>query len=334
LEVQITTKKDTFTVDYPEAAEYALKQAHHFWPHDEVKVHKDKQDILVNMTESERHGVITTLKLFTLYEQIIGDEFWLNFVFNNFPRPADIQPMAAMFSAIELQVHAKFYAKINEELGLANDDFYLEYLQDPELRQRIEYLETALDGYDKLRALGSFVFGEGAVLYSSFAYLKHFQSKGKNKLLNVVSGINFSARDENLHAEAAAWLFRQYKSELLEAGLVDDKYIGDLNSYLAECAGEVFEHEKIIIRKIFEKGDIEGITATQLENFAKSRINMCLKNLEVDPVFEVTYNPIADWFYDGINSYMMGDFFSAQNNQYSRGWNKTGFTWEVEDGGE
>jgi len=27
--------------------------------------------------------------------------------------------MAAMFGAMELQVHAKFYSKINEELGLA-----------------------------------------------------------------------------------------------------------------------------------------------------------------------------------------------------------------------
>lgn len=325
--VQIKTKKYTFTEDYPEASEFALKQAHHFWPHDEVKVHKDKQDILVNMTEPERHGVITTLKLFTLYEQIIGDDFWLEFVYKRFPRPADIQAMAVTFSTIELQVHAKFYAKINEELGLANDAFYNQYLEDPELKQRIDYLESALEGEDELKALGAFVFGEGAILYSSFAYLKHFQSKGKNKLLNVVSGINFSARDENLHAEAAAWLFRQYKKELLDAGEIDQDYLEQLNDHIRDSAQTVFDHERTIIRKIFEKGEIEGITDTQLENFAKSRINLCLRNLEIEPVFEVKYNPIADWFYDAINSYTMGDFFSAQNNQYSRGWDKQGFTW-------
>ena len=46
------------------------------------------------------------LKLFTKYEQIIGDEFWINFVFKR-TRPADIQPMAALFGAMELQVHGK-----------------------------------------------------------------------------------------------------------------------------------------------------------------------------------------------------------------------------------
>lgn len=325
--VRIKTPKETFTVDYPEAVKFADEQAEHFWPHNEVKVHKDKQDILVNMTESERHGTITTLKLFTLYEQIIGDEFWLNFVFKKFPRPADIQPMAALFAAMELQVHAKFYAKINEELGLANDDFYTAYLDDPELKARIDFLENTLQGKDDLRSLGAFTFGEGAILYSSFAFLKHFQSQGKNKLLNVVSGINFSARDENLHSEAAAWLFRTLKDELYEAGEIDDEYIQQLEKDIYSAAETVFEHEKVIIRKIFEHGDMEGITAKQLENFAQSRINLCLRNLGFKNLFKVEYNPIAEYFYKGINGFQMQDFFSAQGNQYSRGWHKESFTW-------
>lgn len=325
--VRIQTPKHTFTVDYPEAVEFADEQADHFWPHSEVKVHKDKQDILVNMTESERHGTITTLKLFTLYEQIIGDEFWLNFVFKKFPRPADIQPMAALFAAMELQVHAKFYSKINEELGLANDEFYESYLDDPELKARIEFLENTLHGKDDLRSLGAFTFGEGAILYSSFAFLKHFQSQGKNKLLNVVSGINFSARDESLHAEAAAWLFRTLKQELVEAGEVGEDYLAELEKDIYRAAETVFSHEKVIIRKIFEKGDMEGITATQLEHFAQSRINMCLRNLGYKNLYKVDYNPIAETFYKGVNGYQMGDFFNAQNNQYTRGWHKESFNW-------
>ncbi|QDP60416.1 MAG: putative ribonucleoside-diphosphate reductase subunit beta [Prokaryotic dsDNA virus sp.] len=323
--VQIRTPKNEFTVDYPEAVEFADKQAQHFWPHDEVKVHKDKQDILVNMSESERHGVITTLKLFTLYEQIIGDEFWLNFVFKKFPRPADIQPMAALFGAMELQVHAKFYAKINEELGLANDEFYRSYLDDPELKARIDFLENTLHGKDDLRSLGAFTFGEGAILYSSFAFLKHFQSLGKNKLLNVVSGINFSARDENLHAEAAAWLFRTLKKEMKEAGELSEKEEESLKQDIIEAANTVLDHERVIIRKIFEKGKIDGITEIQLEHFAQSRINYCLENLGYEKLYKVEYNPIADYFYKGINGYQMQDFFSSQGNQYVRNWNKEGF---------
>lgn len=192
--VRLRTPKTTFTVDYPEAVDFMNKQSGVFWPHFEVKVEKDKQDILVNMTEAERHATITVLKLFTKYEQIIGDEFWINFVFKRFPRPADIQPMAALFGAMELAVHEQFYKKLNEELGLATDEFYDSYTTDPELSQRIVHLHEILDNENELEALGAFTFGEGAILYSSFAFLKHFQSQGKNKLLNVVSGINFSAR--------------------------------------------------------------------------------------------------------------------------------------------
>lgn len=157
--VKCQTVKHEFTVDYPEAVKFADDQAANFWPHNEVKVHKDKQDILVNMTEAERHGTITVLKLFTKYEQIIGDEFWINFVFKKFPRPADIQPMAAMFSAMELQVHAKFYSALNEELGLATNEFYNEYKDDPDLSERISFLQRSIANKDDLRALSVFTFG-------------------------------------------------------------------------------------------------------------------------------------------------------------------------------
>lgn len=322
---RIQTPKTEFTVDYPEACEFTDQQAAVFWPHFEVKVHKDKQDILVNMTPAERHGTITTLKLFTKYEQIIGDEFWLGFVFNKFPRAADIQPMAAMFGAMELAVHGKFYSTLNEELGLATDSFYNEYLEDEDLKARVEFLEGSIGNKDDLRALGSFTFGEGAILYSSFAFLKHFQSQGKNKLLNVVSGINFSARDENLHSEAAAWLFRTLLKEKKDAGLIDIAFEEELKKDIYLAAETVMEHEKAIIGKIFEKGRIEGITDKQLEHFAQSRINLCLRNLGYENLYKVEYNPVADWFYKGINGYSSIDFFNSQGNQYQRDWDSEGF---------
>lgn len=324
--VQIQTPKTEFTVDYPEAVEFMNQQQSVFWPHFEVKVHKDKQDILVNMTEAERHATIETLKLFSKYEFIIGNEFWINFVMQKFPRPADIQPMAAMFGAMELAVHQKFYSTLNEELGIATEDFYNEYLDDPDLVARIEFMENTLAKQDDLRALGCFTFGEGAILYSSFAFLKHFQSKGKNKLLNVVSGINFSARDEHLHSEAAAWLYRTLLKEKLEAGEITQLQAETLKEDIYRAAKTVELHEKAIIKKMFQKGKIEGITETQLEHFAQSRINLCLRNLGYEDLFKIEYNPIAAWFYSGISGYQMQDFFNSQGNQYTRDWDANGFS--------
>ena len=55
-----------------EPIEFADQQLKIFWLPDEVKVEKDVQDVLVNFSESEKHGVITTLKLFSLYETHAG----------------------------------------------------------------------------------------------------------------------------------------------------------------------------------------------------------------------------------------------------------------------
>lgn len=324
--VQMQTPKTSFTVDYPEAVEFMNAQQSIYWPHFEVKVHKDKQDFLVNLTEAEKHGVVTTLKLFTKYEFIIGNEFWLNFVMKKFPRPADIQPMAATFGAVELGIHQFFYKTLNEELGLASDAFYNDYINDPDLKARIDFLTDTLDDGDDLRALGGFTFGEGAILYSSFAYLKHFQSSGKNKLVNMVSGINFSARDEHLHSLAAAWLFRTLLGEKRDAGEITPEQEASLKADIIAGAYKVLEHEKLIIKKIFEKGNIDGITAHQLEVFAMSRIDLCLTNLGYEAIFNVEYNPIADWFYKGITGYSSNDFFNSKGNQYSRDWNLMGFS--------
>lgn len=316
--LKITTRKMTPTIDYPAAVEFMNKQSNIFWPPEEVKVEKDKQDILVNMTEAERHAVITTLKLFTKYEMIIGEEFWIERVMKWFPRP-EIQAMASLFGAMELSVHAPFYRKINEELNLATDDFYNSYIEDPVLSDRIKFLDKILGNEDKAKALGAFTFAEGAILYSSFAFLKHFQSQGKNKLLNVVAGINFSARDEALHSEASGWLFQQYAAE---AELNLEEY----EEYFKEVAEKVLDHEVAIIDKLFEKGDIEGITKTQMVSFVKSRINLCMRNMGFNNIHKVDYNPVSDWFYKGINGYAMNDFFVSVGNQYQRNWTGKGFT--------
>jgi len=317
--VQMMTPKDTFTIDYPIAVEFRNKQASIFWPPEEVKVEKDVQDILVNMTEAERHATITVLRLFVKYELIIGNEFWSEFVMKKFPRP-DIQSMASLFSAIELSVHAPFYAKLNEELKIATDEFYDSYKEDPVLKERIDILESILESGDDLYSLGAFTFAEGAILYSSFAFLKHFQSQGKNKLLNVVSGINFSARDEALHSEASGWLFQQLLKEKREAKEITPKEEETLETTIKDMAHVVYEHEQQIISKLFEKGEIEGISEKQLDYFVQSRINTCMRNMGYHNVFDVKYNPVGDWFYKGINGYAMNDFFNSVGNQYERGW--------------
>lgn len=322
---RLLQRKAEYTVEYPTALAYAKAQNDIFWLDTEIKVEKDIQDLRVNMTDAESHAVLTVLKLFTQYEVEIGAEYWTQKVFKHFRHPADVQRMANAFAFFELNVHAPFYNQINEALMINTPECYNAWREDPVLSDRMAFVEEAVGSKDLLKSLAVFSMMEGAVLYSSFAFLKHFQTKGKNLLTNVVRGINFSVRDENLHSEAGAWLYRTLREE---SGL--NRYErGNLELEITQAAEQIFQHECRIIDLIFAKGEISGITAKDLRTFVASRINLCLANLNIDPIFTVTDNPIADWFYDSINSVQFHDFFTGTGSEYQRNWSESRFVWEA-----
>lgn len=322
MNTRLQTAKNTYTTDYPEAIAFSEAQDNIFWMAKEIPVEKDLHDLKTNLTEAELHGVTTVLKLFTLYELHVGNEYWLDYVRKTFPRP-EVQRMASLFGMFELNVHAPFYDKLNEVLGFKTDEFYKSYEEDEALSSRMKWLEREFEKGDALyiTALGSIT--EGAILYSNFAFLKHFQAEGKNKLMNMTAGINFSVRDENLHSMAGAWLHKELKKEM---GLDELDYRKYERKIITACE-KVYEHESRIIDMIFEKGDIKGITANQMNNFIQSRINVCLSQLDIEPLYKVEYDPISTWFYKNINSGSLHDFFAKQGNNYSRDWKESNFTW-------
>lgn len=328
--IRILTPKSEYTTDYPIAIEFAKQQAEIFWLPDEIEVEKDLHDLKTNFSESEYHGVISTLKLFTIYELSVGNDYWQNYVTKVFPRP-DIQRMATTFAFMEIGVHAPFYNKINEVLGLDTDEFYNSYKEDAVLANRMAWIGKRTEKkdtvYNILKSVGVFSMIEGAVLYSSFAFLKHFNSSGKNKLININAGINFSAIDETLHSQAGAWLFRTLLQEAEEDGQISTAQLNILNHELEDTAKVILEHESIIIDKIFEKGAIKGITENQLKHFVESRLDICMENLGFKGIFKPKRNIIAKWFYKDLESSTLHDFFSSTGSDYNRAWSDSKFIW-------
>lgn len=319
---RLLQKKSTYIFDYDAAIKFTDEQNKVFWLWSEINLEKDIQDILVNFSDAEKHGVITVLKLFTHYELAVGNEYWGGRVKRTFKRP-DIACMADCFSYFETNVHARFYNRINELLHLNTDEFYESYTKDDTLSERMKFIDAAVSDKDILYSLGVFSMVEGAILYASFAFLKHFQSQGKNKLRNLVAGIDFSVRDENLHHLGGAWLYRTLMAEM-KLNTEQQKRITDR---VIEAAKHLREHEHRIVDMIFEKGRIDGITPHQMKNFVDSRVDLCLQNLGISKIYDVQSNPIAEWFYTGISSSVMHDFFQNIGNQYHRDWKEEDFKW-------
>ena len=310
--------------DYPAVEDFITKQMEIYWLPTEVKTEKDIHDVMTNFSEAERHGVLTTLKLFSLYETNVGD--WWGTRFRQIFDKNEFHRMGALFSMVELAIHEKFYRTINELLNLHNREFYLSFRDDPTFCARIKKIGEWVHEKDDAIALAAFAFVEGVVLYSSFAFLKHFQSNGKNKLVNLVRGIDFSLRDENIHAMASAWCFRLITKNMGEK----EKDI--LGGKIIDIAHTIYDQECCIIDMIFEKGEIEGFPKEDMKVFVRSRINLMLDYLGLLPIYDATdeKNPIASWFYKALADYSYNDFFSGMGNQYHRDWDATGFVWSLD----
>lgn len=311
--------QEAYVVEYPWALEAAEKQQDISWTPKEIDVSKDIQDILVNMTPAESYGVKYQLKLFTLYERLAGTSYWGRRIIDTFPKPACIERMATQFAQTENCTHAPFYNNLNAALNLDTEEFYLSYKKDPVLSSRMKFIGEAIADPDDLVSIGAFSMVEGTILYTTFAYLLHFQSAGKNKLKNVCSGVKFSVRDENLHSEAGALLYRTLLKESVSRKAPTLK--------LVEVARKIIEHEDAIIDHVFSQGNVEGITAGQLKIFARHRVNLCLNQLGIPSEFDESNNVIKEWFYDGINAVQLHDFFVGVGNEYNRDWNEKKFIW-------
>lgn len=321
---RIREKADGYIFEYPKALEFEDKQQDISWTAKEIAVESDINDLRVNSTAAERHGILHVLKLFTEYELVAGDEYWGGRFKRLYSRP-EFRRLAAEFARTELCIHAPFYHAINDALFLNTPEFYNSWKQDPVLVERMEFLDDHVrsEAFDGLLSLAVFSMIEGAVLYSSFAFLKSFKKHGKNLIPNIVSGINFSVRDENLHSEAGAWVFR---TELRERKLPPDMLF-DLQQAIFAAALKIFEHESHIIEQIFAEGEISGITPHQLAQFVRHRINVCLGNLGYSAIFPVDDNTIEGWFYEDIAGRKATDHFVTLSANYSRNWKEERFTW-------
>jgi ribonucleoside-diphosphate reductase beta chain len=316
-----------YVVEYPKAVEFAIQQASVFWPPEEPDVEKDIHQLRTETTAAEYHGILTTLKTFTKYELVVGNDYWLGYINKVFNRPADINRMAITFGFWEEAIHAPFYFRINKLLGLDTDTFWNSYLNDEVMVSRMKWLEKIIsrkgNTTEVLRSIGSFSMVEGGILFSAFGFLKHFNSNGKNKIKNINAGINFSAIDELMHSQAGAWLFRTLLAQAEGVNTIA------LRSKLEDTTRVIRDHELALIDKIFEVGEIPGIDANMLIAFVEHRLDVCLANLGYAPIFNPTCDKIKSWFYKDLESSTLHDFFDATGSDYTRTWNEKNFRWST-----
>jgi len=221
--------------------------------------------------------------------------------------------MAMMFGSQET-VHAVAYSYLNETLGLED---YEAFLHDDATSARFDNL-VAYDGNEPVgiaKSLAVFsAFAEGVSLYSAFSVLYSFQLR--NLLKGIGQQMKWSVRDESLHSKMGCQLFRHMCDE-------DPTLLEECREDVLEAATTMLKLEFQYINKMFEMGDIEGISAIDLKNFIRKRTNEKLVELGyLDLGLYFPYVPQSaaklDWFYHLTGGVTHTDFFAMRSTDYSK----------------
>ena len=306
--------------EYPDYyTEGWLKQAQAFWLHTEITMQGDVKDWNEHLTKEEKNLVGNILLGFAQTECAVSD-YWTTMVTNWFPKH-EIKQMAMMFGSQET-IHATAYSYLNETLGL--DDFSA-FLHEPAIAEKFELLTATSNDWKHTdlevnaearkevgRSLAIFsAFSEGVSLYSSFAVLYSFQMR--NLLKGIGQQMKWSIRDESLHSKMGCQLFREMCSEFTD--LKEDS-----KESIEEAARLIVELESKFIDKMFEMGELENLSSSDLKEFIKARTNTKLVELGYESIFEYDKDAVErlDWFYQLSGGVTHTDFFAVRPTDYSK----------------
>ena len=295
--------------EYPEYyTEGWLKQAQAFWLHTEISMQSDIKDWNEKLTEKEKHLVGNILLGFAQTECAVSD-YWTQKVVSWFPKH-EIRQMAMMFGSQET-IHAVAYSYLNETLKLED---YEAFLHEPATADRFDNL-VAYDGNNRIgigKSLAVFsAFAEGVSLYSAFAVLYSFQLR--NLLKGIGQQMKWSVRDESLHSRMGCKLFRHMCEEYpdLKQSVQTD---------VLKAAELIIQLEHNFIDKIFEAGDLDNLSASDLKHFITKRVNEKLVELGYETSFEFD-EAAADnleWFYHLTGGHTHTDFFAVRPTDYAK----------------
>jgi len=291
---------------YPWAVEMVKKHEEIHWVEDEAELSEDVQDWRTKLNDQEKEFITHVLRLFTQSDVQVGANYH-DFLIPKF-KNNEIRNMLASFANRE-GVHQRAYALLNDTLGLPEEDFH-KFLEYTEMADKIEFMQdnNVSTQQGLALALAQSVFNEGMSLFSSFVMLLNFQRFGKMKGMGTI--VEWSIRDESMHVQGNAKLFRTFCDE--HPRVVTD----ELKSKIYQMSKNAVTLEDKFIKLAFKGNFIEGITEKEVKQYIRHIADRRLLQLGMKPNFNVKDNPIPwlDWVLNGASH---DNFFEKRVTEYS-----------------
>jgi len=307
---QISRKPD----HYPWTQDFISAMHNGFWTHKEFSFSSDVQDFKVNLNDAEKQ--IITRALSTIGQlEISVKKFWAK-LGDNLPHPS-INDMGYVMANVEV-IHGDAYERLLEVLGI--DDSFEEILELDIIKGRVNYLRKHLHKFhsdNKKQFIYSLIlftlFVENIALFSQFYTIGWF-GRYKNLLKDTNKQVEYTSREENLHAQIGIKLINVIREEYPE--LFDN----ELEKKILYEAKEAIKYESEIIEWIVNGYDHEKLNSPLLEQFIKNRMNDSLVQIGYNKLFDVDEEIIArtSWFDEQILGNNMTDFFHSRPVEYAK----------------
>ena len=291
---------------YPWAVELSKKHEEVHWIEDEAELSEDVQDWKTKLTEGEKEFITHVLRLFTQSDVQVGENYH-ELLIPRF-RNNEVRNMLSSFASREA-VHQRAYALLNDTLGLPDEDFH-KFLEYKQMADKIDFMK---DGECKTNtglalALAQSVFNEGMSVFASFVMLLNFQRFGKMKGMGTI--VEWSIRDESLHVQGNAKLFRTFCEE--HPRIVND----ELKSKIYEMAKNAVKLEDKFIELAFNGLEVQGMTQAEVKQYIRHIADRRLLQLGMKAKFNQKDNPMPwlDWVLNGASH---DNFFEKRVTEYS-----------------
>jgi len=303
---------------YPWAVELTKKHEEIHWIEDEAELSEDVQDWKTKLSDDEKVFITHVLRLFTQSDVQVGENYHELLIpkFKN----NEVRNMLSSFANRE-GVHQRAYALLNDTLGLPDEEYHA-FLEYTEMADKIDFMKDGnISSHMGLAlALAQSVFNEGMSVFASFVMLLNFQRFGKMKGMATI--VEWSIRDETIHVQGNAKLFREFTDE--HPRIVND----ELKSKIYQMAENAVALEDKFIQLAFKGNNVQGLTKKEVRDYIRHIADRRLLQLGLKPLFKQKKNPLPwlDWVLNGASH---DNFFEKRVTEYSvNGMEGEDFGWD------
>ncbi len=300
--------------EYPEILSFTEAINKSYWVHSEVDFTADVQDFHSHLNANEKQVVKRSLLAIAQIEVAVKS-FWGD-LYHHLPKP-EFNGLGSTFAECEFR-HSEAYSRLLEVLGYNNE--FERLIETPVIKKRIAYLSNALahtKSDNKKEYVSSLILFsiliENVSLFSQFAIILSF-SRFRGVMKNVSNIIAWTSVDEQVHANAGIYIVNKIKEEFPD--FFEENSKADIRKIVADS----MEVEAEILDWIFEDGDLDNLSKTDLLNFMKFRVDDSLQKIGMEKLYPEAAQgkqPLL-WFEEEIFANSLDDFFAKRPVDYTK----------------